>query len=137
MQAVVVNEVDTFLFRPKLGPRSQYHAVSLTVPFLPCFLCRWMQSWLHHASVRFLLSEWRNLSCRSDPLNIMTFELKPRSILIHLDMVWLDWRISFPFLYLRLTSWAKFASPIKEMGQKWLNVWLMYILDCLRYISFP
>ncbi|CAI8586787.1 unnamed protein product [Vicia faba] len=28
MKAVVVNEVDTFLFRPKLGPRSQYHAVN-------------------------------------------------------------------------------------------------------------
>ncbi|XP_045789959.1 CCAAT/enhancer-binding protein zeta-like [Trifolium pratense] len=28
MKAVVVNEVDTFLFRPHLSPRSQYHAVN-------------------------------------------------------------------------------------------------------------
>ncbi|KAG5008950.1 hypothetical protein JHK87_017465 [Glycine soja] len=28
MKAVVINEVDSFLFRPHLGPRSQYHAVN-------------------------------------------------------------------------------------------------------------
>ncbi|XP_004510554.1 protein SLOW WALKER 2 [Cicer arietinum] len=28
MKAVVVNEVDSFLFRPHLGPRAQYHAVN-------------------------------------------------------------------------------------------------------------
>ncbi|MED6118926.1 hypothetical protein PIB30_007086 [Stylosanthes scabra] len=28
MKAVVIDEVDTFLFRPHLGPRSQYHAVN-------------------------------------------------------------------------------------------------------------
>lgn len=34
LQAVVIDEVDSFLFRPHLGLRAKYHAVSLCIHIL-------------------------------------------------------------------------------------------------------